>query len=142
MEYNKTVSNIREKARDILRLELVNETKTKILQQENYLKGLIDVKNDTQFLIKCVQYDLSKVDEQNPRADKLKKEYEKNIETYTKETEMLDEKIDKYNKEIDRYKDEINKIQNGETKVSLESLNYLSEKMIYNLDIASGVVVE
>ena len=135
MNYNETISNVRTKARDMLRLELISARREKIADLNKEVETHNEYKKNLEFKLKCVTYDKSKVDPENPRAEKLLKGYEEDEKYVNDEIKSVDECLVEINKKIEEHNDGIKKIESGETKVSLDRLNELSAILIAELGI-------
>lgn len=123
MNYNETVSTVREIARDGLRLQAVNRFRADLLEVE-ISKGMVaDSRKEIEKDTARAEYNLSKVDSANPDFENITKSLQEDLkylneqlESNGKTSENLDKKAEEINKKIDA-------VQSGETKISKDSLN-------------------
>ena len=80
--------------------------------------------------IEVIKYEVTKLDTEHPNFDKRKEKKEANLKNLTTLVEDKKKYITEVEKELTEQKEAIKKIETGETKVNLEDLNCLVEKMI------------
>lgn len=124
------VSNYKLIAREALRMELINPRLTKISILKNNIAEYNECKNKANHNIKVQKYELSKLDQEHPNYDKNKTFKEETLKDLEEQVKHYDEHILDIEKEILEQKEKITKIENGETKVSIDDLNCLVDKMI------------
>ena len=117
-------------ARDALRMELINPRLSKVASLETELKETNDHIAELEFEVKVETYELSKLDTEHPNYDKRKTRKDETIKSLTTHIEEVKKGIVEIEKQIAEEKAEIAKIESGKTKVCLESLNCLVDKMI------------
>lgn len=117
-------------ARNALRMKLISPRLSNIAEIETSIKDTNDCKARLEHDLKVAIYEKSKLDTAHPNfeadnktADEFIADIKKSIEDHTKTAEEVA-------KQIDEQKKKIAMIEAGETKVSLEDLNDLVEKMI------------
>lgn len=117
-------------ARDALRMELINPRLTNLSNLEGKLKSINDRTVTTEFDIKVETYELSKLDTEHPNFEKRKIRKEETIKSLNETLEENKKVVTSVEKQIAEEKAAIAKIESGETKVSLDGLNYLVDKLI------------
>jgi len=117
-------------ARNALRMKLISPRLSNIAEIEASIKDTNDCKARLEHDLKVAEYEKSKLDTAHPNfevdnkaADEFIVDIKKAIEDHTKTAEEVATQIDEQKKKIAM-------IEAGETKVSLEDLNDLVEKMI------------
>lgn len=128
------VQEFRKTARDILRMENIN----------NLLLGLFEVEKEltkTEKVLKEIgkqtarrTYELSQLDPEDPDFNEKKERTEKRIEITVENDKRLKENTEKYivelNKEIVSTNEKISDYETGKAKISIEAIQELSNKMI------------
>ena len=117
-------------ARNALRMKLISPRLSRIAIIESEIKDGNEKIERTNHNIKVAEYEKSKLDAQHPN-------FEASTKTADEEIAFLKSKVEDYTKleveitrGIDEQKKAIALIETGETKVSLEDLNDLVDKMI------------
>lgn len=116
-------------ARDTLRMNLISPRLSTITSLENDIKTNDEHIAEIDHNIKVETYEISKLDTDHPNYDKKKVHKEEKIKSLTESKDSITKANTEINKEITKQKEAIAKIESGETKVSLEDLNCLVEKM-------------
>ena len=140
--------SFRNKARRILRMELINSvlqdifsTNQELSRTTKELENLTTEETNAEKFVARAEYKMSKLDENDPDFEDKKTEATKFIETETVRQKSTLESIDrdiKYTKEtiknitegIEKLDKKIEKIESGEIKVSIDELNVLAESLI------------
>jgi peptidoglycan hydrolase CwlO-like protein len=117
-------------ARDALRMNLINPRLTRIANEENRISNINkDIKNTNHALL-VEKYEISKMDSDHPNHANRLAGKEARIKTLTEAIESYNKNIEEFNKSIVEQNKEITAIESGETKVSLDDLNDLTNKLI------------
>ncbi|MEK6884615.1 MAG: hypothetical protein AABY22_33590 [Nanoarchaeota archaeon] len=117
-------------ARDALRMELINPRLTNVADLEGNLKSANEKTTNLEFDVKVENYELSKLDTEHPNFEKRKVRKEETLKSLATSIEENKKFVTEIEKEIAEEKAAIAKIESGETKVSLENLNSLVDKLI------------
>ena len=124
MDYNKIIKDLRELARDFLRLEILANA-----NEQRYLIELDKKQAEKDLAVK--KYNADKLDQDHPNYEELRKQADKNIESSEKLLKLVNETLTITDKKI-------SDIVSGEVKVNKESLavkvkellnSYISEKV-------------
>lgn len=124
------VEGFKIKARESLRMELISARLSRIGEIEGSIKHITADIDAVLHTIKVENYEISKLDTEHPNFEKTKKTRTEKVEELNKFKETLDKEVEDLNTKIAEQKEGIAKIESGETKVSLDALNTLVEKMI------------
>lgn len=117
-------------ARDALRMELINPRLSRIAELENRITNINeDIKNTNHALL-VEKYEISKMDSDHPNHAERLAGKETRIKTLTESIEFSNKNIEEINKSIVEQNKGITAIETGETKVSLDCLNDLTDKLI------------
>jgi len=117
-------------ARDALRMNLISPRLSKITELENEIKDTQECEAQNAHFKLVTEYELSVSDKNHPDYEDRKKESEEDIKASEEVTKQHADVVAAIEKEIADQKEGIEKIKSGETKVSLEALNELTEKLI------------
>lgn len=117
-------------ARDALRMNLITPRLSRISGLENDIKELNDQKTKVEHFIVVENYELSKLDTAHPDYADNKKSKEESVKILTEESAAITKHIEDTNKVMTEEKDGIAKIESGETKVSLDALNEMVERLV------------
>jgi len=123
VNYNEVVSKLRVLARDEMRLDKTNRVRAEIFILESQLKDLNDTKTNYTKRLACVNYDLSKVDSLDPRAEDLKEGFNNNIKSINEMLLEIDKEIVDLNKVLTDRNAKILDVQNGVWKASIDAIN-------------------
>ena len=124
-----TVAKFKLIARDTLRMNLISARLSTVASLEGEVKATTDCKTRIEHRVKVAQYELSKLDKEHPDFELNKTEYEALLKGLTVDLEEHTKEIERLTKLITEQKEGIAKIESGETKVSLDELNALVEKL-------------
>ena len=117
-------------ARNSLRMNLINPRLTRIAFIEGDIKNYQDEKETTNHEIKVEEYEITKLDKDHPNYETRLKSKEDRLEILKLHIERSDKAIEGLEKDMDEQKKGIAMIESGETKVCLDDLNCLVDKMI------------
>jgi len=117
-------------ARDSLRMNLISAHLTHVGVLEGEIKDSEETKARNEHEIKVENYEISKLDVDHPNFDKRKESKEETVKHLTERSVRFDKEIFDLTNAVAEQKAAIAKIESGETKVSLENLNCLVEKMV------------
>ena len=117
-------------ARDGLRMKLISPRLSEISELEARVASINDDIQDINHEVKVENYEISKLDQDHPNFEDTKKRKLDLIESLTKVIKNNEIWIEKVNIDINHQKENILKIESGDTKVSLELLNELVDKLI------------
>ena len=124
------VNNFKVIARNALRMNLISPRLSKIADYENQSADINKDINTTNHTLLVEKYEISKLDTAHPNYAERLADKEARIKTLTKSIEFYNKNIEEINKLIVEQNKKITAIEIGETKVSLDNLNDLVEKMI------------
>jgi len=125
------VSNFKVIARNALRMNLISPRLSHISELEAQVKYNKDSIDKFNHQINVINYEISKLDVNHPNYTKTKERMEAEMkDEYTPMIENRNKAILDLEKEIANQKLGITKIETGETKVCLEELNDLVEKLV------------
>lgn len=142
------VQSFRDKATRLLRMGKINKILQEIFQINKaisyamkQIEILTEKETSAKKMITRAEYKITKLDEADPDYEDKKAKAMDFVETETKrqkETlEQIDNDIKSNEKEIIRYKEQVEKldkeieaVESGETKVSIEEVNDLAQKLI------------
>ena len=117
-------------ARDALRMNLINPRLSRITSIEANIKLIQSDIKKVEHEINVVNYDIAKLDVSHPNFAATKERKEDTLKNLGSAIEPNTKEIAKMEKEIADQKAAILKIETGETKVSLEDLNDLTDRLI------------
>jgi len=145
MNYNEIVSALRVAARDVLRMQKVNSLRDQMLEVQNRLdsisKSFEGFSANTAERLAVVAYDMSRLEDANPRKAKLQEQYEGLTKDLTADLEMSRQAYEKeaegLKKALAEVQERIDKVQSGESKVSAECLSAQVSRMIESVVDAS-----
>jgi hypothetical protein len=136
MTLSQKVAKFRELARDILRMNEINELLSQITQWNIQISKVNKLADEAKLELKRAEYKLSKLDALDPDFDQKSKRASKEVSEREEEADAAEKQANKTaenaNKSIEDLKLEITKWESGENKVSLDSLEELSNKLILN----------
>lgn len=128
------VQNIRDKAREILRMAKINNLMVYKFNATKDVKFYENNVKNSEKQLAIANYKLAKLDPEYPDAENQKKYYEEVVKIYTERLAENNKKLADYNKEADKkvkeYDEKITKWESGENKVSIDELNQLADEMI------------
>lgn len=130
MKLSKQVAKARVKARDILRMLKINQIMDIILDYENDKKYYEKLQATRTKAIKVAEYEITKIDEEDPEAKEKKERSEKEIKDITESIKITDEKIKKMEEMIAEQKEKIKKVESGEYKVDKMALSNMALSLI------------
>jgi peptidoglycan hydrolase CwlO-like protein len=117
-------------ARDALRMKLISPRLSTIAGLETDMKELEDCQKTNEHKIVVENYEIGKMDKDHPDyAEDLKDKQDEAKYAQERVDELLKD-IAEVQKAITEQKDGIAKIESGETKVCLEDLNELVDKLV------------
>jgi len=140
--------NFRDKARRILRMEMINEILQEIFQVNKELnfatkrvEGLTETEASAEKIVARAEYKMSKLDGDDPDYEEKIVKATAFVETETKrQAEILEQinsdikfnkkKIEDYTKQIEGLDKEVEAVESGETKVSIDEMNDLAQTLI------------
>lgn len=140
--------SFRNKARRILRMNLINEILQKIFSANQKLSGatkeledLTTEETSAEKIVARAEYKMSKLDENDPDFENKKTKATTLIETETvrqkitlkninRDIKYIKETIENITKTIENLDKNIEKVESGEIKVSINALNELAESLI------------
>ena len=111
-------------------MKLINPRLSRIAGYEGEVTKANEQKKENAHEIKVEEYEISKLDVEHPNYAKRLINKEERLKELNERAKCFDENLAELDKEINHQKEAIAKIESGETKVSLEELNYLVEEMI------------
>jgi 5-bromo-4-chloroindolyl phosphate hydrolysis protein len=117
-------------ARNALRMKLINPRLTNIANLEKVINNKIKENTEKEKEIKVMEYEITKLDTNHPRYQERKEITEKDIKFLKDNIEDEKKYITEIEKLITEQKEGIQKIETGETKVSLDDLNDLTNLLI------------
>jgi len=123
-------TNLKLIARNALRMKLISPRLSRIGMIEENIKDLNKAINEHDHEILVQTYEISKMDQQHPDHADHKNRKEDDIKELTECINDLKKEIELSNEALKDENEGIAKIESGETKVSLESLNEMVEKLI------------
>ena len=124
MEYNKIVSEVREIARDGLRLQTVARFRSTLHDLTLEKERLAENRKHVEKNIARSNYQLSKIDPANPDAEQETKSLNSNLEYDNKSLESNTKQVEAVDKQIVEVTKKIEDIQSGVTKISRENLDH------------------
>lgn len=124
MEYNKIVSEVREIARDGLRLQAVARFRSTLHDLTLEKERLAENRKHVEKNIARSNYQLSKIDPANPDAEQETKSLNSNLEYDNKSLESNTKQVEAVDKQIVEVTKKIEDIQSGVTKISRENLDH------------------
>lgn len=124
------VSNFKDIARDALRMTLISPRLSRIADYDNQIADINKDINTTNHTLLVEKYEISKLDTEHPNYTERLVSKEARVKTLTESIEFYNKNIEDVNKLIAEQNKGIVAIETGETKVSLEDLNDLVDKMI------------
>lgn len=116
MNYNDILSQLRELARDELRLRAINVLRSDKLEIEI-------LKTKTEHSLEIENYELANLDKDYPDYEKMKAEKDDTIA-------VLGRQLDIIKRDLENTDNEIVKVVSGETKISKDDLQCLTDKLI------------
>ena len=117
-------------ARDALRMKLISPKLSTIASLQSTITGYQKEIATNDHLLVVLNYEVSKLDTNHPDYAVFQKNKTDNINAITTDSVNINKSIVEVQKQIDEKNTEIAKIESGETKVSLEDLNELVDKMV------------
>ena len=128
------VQGFRETARDILRMENINELLLELFQVEKELTRTEKILNKIGDETARTTYKLNQLDPEDPDFNEKKERTEKQVEIVIENDKRLKENTEKYiveiEKEIVLTNERISDYETGKTKINIETIQELSNKMI------------
>ena len=124
------VAELKAIARNALRMNLISPRLRHIADFQTSIKNTNESIKEFKHEIEVETYEISKLDTNHPDFEKKKKDKEIIVEELNKGITCYEEQVTEFNKQVKEQEDGIAKIENGETKVSLESLNELVETLV------------
>jgi hypothetical protein len=124
------VENFKVIARNALRMELISPRLSRVTDYENNINDLKESIKVADHNIVVEDYEIITLDSNHPNYKDRKEAKEARIKVLNEEKEFYNKEIVELEKAIADQKVSILKIETGETKVSLDSLNDLVNKMI------------
>jgi len=124
------VENFKLIARDALRMELISPRLSKVSDYENNINSLKEDIKVADHNIAVEDYEIITLDSKHPNYKDRKESKESRIKSFNEAKEFYNKEIVELEKVIAEQKAAIQKIELGETKVCLDSLNDLVNKMI------------
>lgn len=124
------VQTCRDKAREILLSRLLNH----VLQDKFYAeKDVTSCEENVAAREKCIKqavYDISKIDDNNPSAEDIRKHTESRKQICQKDLKYANRLLEEAKERREEINKQITRVINGEIKVSIEEVKQLSDKMI------------
>jgi len=117
-------------ARDALRMKLISPRLSNIADLENNITNITKDINANDHMIVVANYEMKKLDTEHPDYAEHKARKEDKVRCITENVVNMKKNIDEINKYIQEQKDGIAKIELGETKVSLDDLNEMVDKLV------------
>jgi hypothetical protein len=117
-------------ARDALRMKLISPRLSKIAGLEAEMKDLEDCQKSNEHRILVENYEIGKMDKEHPDYAEDKKYKEDEAKYAQERVDQILKDIAEVQKAITEQKDGIAKIESGETKVCLEDLNEMVDKLV------------
>lgn len=124
------VAQFKNIARNALRMNLISNRLTKISALENEIQNTLKTIENYNHNVLVESYEIEHSDKLHPNYQSKITQKQKNITENTKIINSYQENIKYLNSLITKEKEGISKIESEETKVSLEELNTLVEKLI------------
>lgn len=140
--YNDVVSNLREIARDQLRMEAINSLRTELLGANNEMDQINKGIENTKLHIATTEYEISKLDTAHPMHEQTLKHHNLQVELYNLSLTKRNTEKDNQQKNIDKINTNITKVTDGEYKVCREQLETVTNKLIKNVTEASAQKLE
>ena len=130
MNYNEVISKLREIARDGLRLKLVSNVRTEANSLDNRKIEVNKEIENANLRIAVIDFETSEIKANDPEKDAKAKELENDKDFWLEKITKYQERLAELDKQISAEMDHIAKIQAGEVKVSKESLEDETNRLI------------
>ena len=130
MIYNEIISNLREIARDGLRLKMTSAVRTEINSLDNSKLNVAKEIEHAKLCIAVCDFEASEIKDNDPRKEDKLKNIVQNKEYAVKRLEDLEKELKRYDDAITEEMAQVAKIQAGEIKVSKESLEDETNRLI------------
>ena len=117
-------------ARDALRMNMISPRLSNLSDLQNRITDLSKGQAAYNHSAIVANYEISKLDKEHPDYEEKKAKLLERVKNATEYSEDITKQIAEVQKEIDEQNTGIAKIESGETKVSLDDLNSLTERLV------------
>lgn len=137
--YEQLVSSARERARDLLRMEMINGCRDVIMRYNNELKAYNKDVEATNKALAVLDYKATKLDPADPEVEQKKKDLEESRKYCVKDLEDLNKAIAAVNAKIDAENKAIAEITDGKTLVSADEMSAVADNLLKEMVTAAAV---